>query len=102
MTKRYYVANKFRFTLFVVITLLLLTVIANCVLGFSTADSLTKVEYMEYQVSSGDTLWSIAQSCMTDCDDVREAVYTLCQINDITASDLQSGMVIQVPMAQPC
>ena len=99
MTKRYHVANKFRFTLFVVIALLLLTTIANFALGFSTADSLTKVEYMDYQVSYGDTLWSIAETCMADCDDVREAVYELCQINDITASDLQSGMVIQIPMA---
>lgn len=99
MTRRYRVANRFRFTVFVVLMIILLTTVANFALGFGTADSLTKVEYMDLEVVSGDTLWNIAQTYMSDVPDVRQAVHQLCQINDITADQLCAGMTIQVPVA---
>ncbi|MCI8609152.1 MAG: LysM peptidoglycan-binding domain-containing protein [Firmicutes bacterium] len=79
--------------------ILLLTTTLNFALGTGTADSLTKVSYMDLKVTSGDTLWDIAQTYMSDTDDVRHAVYTLCQINNISADELHSGMTIQIPVA---
>ena len=99
MTKRYRVANRFRFTVFVTVMIILFTTVMNFALGLNTADSLTYVEYMDLEVMAGDTLWSIAETYMTDSGDIRVAVYELCQINDITASELYAGMTIQVPAA---
>ena len=99
MTKTYRIANRFRFTLFVVLTIILLTTAINFALGLNTAASLTVQEYMNIEILSGDTLWSIAETYMSDSDDIRVAVYELCKINDISADQLQAGMTIQVPVA---
>ncbi len=53
---------------------------------------------MDVQIVSGDTLWSIAQNYMPSDMDTRKAVYELCQVNDISASELYAGMTIQVPI----
>ena len=98
MTIRYRINSRIRFTLFVVLTIILLTISANFALGLDIADSSTMTEYMEVEVSSGDTLWSIADNYMTDYSDTRKAVYELCQINDIDASELYAGMTIMVPI----
>lgn len=98
MTKRYKVVNKVRFTIFVVLMILAITTFANLALGLNTADSLTRLTYMDYEITDGDTLWTIAETYMTDISDIREAVYELCQLNDISASELYVGMTIQIPI----
>lgn len=98
MSKSYRVVNRFRFTVFVVLTIVMLTTAINFALGLNTAASLTKTDYMDVQITSGDTLWSIAESYMPSDMDTREAVYKLCKVNDISASDLYAGMTIQVPI----
>lgn len=99
MTRRYRVANRFRFTVFVTIMIILITTVMNFSLGFNTADSLTYTEYMDLEVKSGDTLWSIAETYMADSGDIRLAVHELCQINEIAADQLYAGMTIQIPVA---
>lgn len=98
MTKTYRITNRFRFTAFVVLTIILLTTVINFALGLNTAVSLTIQEYMYLDVMPGDTLWSIAQTYMADDLDVRQAVYELCELNNISASNLYAGMTIQVPI----
>ena len=98
MTKTYRITSRFRFTLFVVFTIILLTTVINFALGLNTAASLTIQEYMDIQICSGDTLWSIAETYMSDNMDTRAAVYELCNINNISASELYAGMTIQVPI----
>ena len=79
--------------------IILITTLVNFALGLNTAESLTYVEYMDLEIMSGDTLWSIAETYMSDSDDIRVAVYELCKINDISADQLQAGMTIHVPVA---
>ena len=98
MTKRYRVVNKFRFTFFVVLIILAITTFANFALGLNSADSLTRLTYMDYEITDGDTLWTIAETYMTDASDIREAVYELCQLNEISAGELYVGMTIQIPV----
>ena len=99
MTRRYRVANRFRFTVFVTVMIILMTTLVNFALGLNTAESLTYVEYMDLEVMAGDTLWSIAETYMSDSGDIRVAVYELCKLNDISADQLYAGMTIQVPKA---
>lgn len=98
MKKSYRIANRFRFTVFVVLTIIFITTAFNFALGFNTADSLTILQYRDVEVSYGDTLWSIAQTYMPADMDIREAIYHLCQWNDIRADQLYAGMTIQVPI----
>ena len=98
MIKRYKITNRFRFTIFVALTIILVTTLVNFALGLNTAASLTMQEYMEIDISSGDTLWSIAQNYMPDDMDIRDAVGHLCDLNNITAEELYAGMTIQVPI----
>ncbi len=96
MTKTYRITSRLRFTLFVAITIILFTMTVNFALGINTADSSTIPEYIELEVSSGDTLWSIADKYMND-DDIRESIYKLSKVNNISASDLKAGMTILIP-----
>ena len=98
MTKSYRISSRFRFTVFVVLTIILLTTVVNFALGLNTAASSTIQEYMDVKIQSGDTLWNIAQTYMPDDMDTRKAVYQLCSLNNISADELYAGMTIQVPV----
>lgn len=99
MTKRYRINSRIRFTIFVALTIILVTMVANFVLGINVADSSTIQNYAEIEVASGDTLWSIAGEYMQDNKDIRKAVYDLGKLNDISAAELQAGMKILVPIS---
>ena len=98
MTKKFRITSRIRFTIFVVLVIVLFTTAVNFALGFNVADSSTIPEYIQIEVEPGETLWSIAGSYMSENSDIRECVYQLCRINNITAADLQAGMTIQVPI----
>ena len=94
---KYRIKSKFRFITSLVIMAALVICIFGAVTGLSVSTALTKPQYINVTVSSGDTLWNIAESYMTNDTDVRKAVYEICKCNDINASDLTPGMVIKVP-----
>lgn len=98
MSKNYRIKSRFRFTVFVVLTIVLMTTAVNFALGLNTAASSTVQEYMDVEIKSGDTLWNIAETYMPDNMDTREAVYQICSLNDISADELYAGMTIQVPV----
>ncbi|MDD7216410.1 MAG: LysM peptidoglycan-binding domain-containing protein [Firmicutes bacterium] len=98
MSKNYRIKSRFRFTVFVVLTIVLMTTAANFALGLNTAASSTVQEYMDVEIKSGDTLWNIAETYMPDNMDTRKAVYQICSLNDISADELYAGMTIQVPV----
>ena len=100
MSKNYRIKSRFRFTVFVVLTIVLMTTAVNFALGLNTAASSTVQEYMDVEIKSGDTLWNIAETYMPDNMDTREAVYQICSLNDISADELYAGMTIQVPVCR--
>ena len=96
--KRYRIKNRVRFASFIVISLLLVCTIFNTALGFNDALALSEQQYIEIQVKSGDTLWTIADEYMPDDMDVREAVYVICETNDIDANTLYAGQTLNIPV----
>ena len=98
MKRSYRIANRFRFTLFVVCIMIIMTTAFNFAFGLNTADSLTMTKYRSVDVVYGDTLWTIAQTYMPEDMDIRESVFQLCKLNDIRADQLHAGMTIQVPV----
>ena len=96
--KRYRIKNRIRFASFIVISLLLVCTIFNTALGFNDALALSEQQYIEIQVESGDTLWTIADEYMPDDIDIREAVYMICDTNDVDANTLYAGQTLSIPV----
>lgn len=96
--KTYRIKSRTRFTLFIAIALILIVTMANTILGFNDASSMTLQEYISIEIEAGDTLWQIASDYMPDDMDPRMAVHKLCQINSIDAEMLQPGQIIKVPV----
>ena len=93
--RHYRIKNKFRFITFMVITVL----IASMAIGalFPVTAIGKGPEYTEVKVKDGDTLWSIAKAYGDPARDIRENIYEICRINDISAESLYAGAVIVVP-----
>lgn len=96
--KKYRIKSRVRFASFIVISLLLVCTIFNTALGFNDALALSEQQYIEIQVESGDTLWTIADEYMPDDMDIREAVYLICDTNDIDAEHLYAGQTLSIPV----
>ena len=96
--KRYRIKNRVRFASFIVISLLMICTVFNTALGFNDALALSEQQYIEIQVESGDTLWTIADEYMPDDMDIREAVYIISDTNEIDASQLYAGQILQIPV----
>lgn len=82
------IKNKFKFIRSTIILILILLGI------FCMSISKEKLEYVDYTVGQGETLWSIA-SDRTD-GDVREYIYEIKEINNMTSSELQEGQIIKL------
>ncbi|MDO4485821.1 MAG: LysM peptidoglycan-binding domain-containing protein [Bacillota bacterium] len=95
--KRYRVTSKFRFITSIVIMLILATAAFNFITGFHVSTALTKPQYTNVQITYGDTLWALASEYKSNDTDIRRAVFEICRINDIDASQLEPGMTIKIP-----
>ncbi|MBR5641020.1 MAG: LysM peptidoglycan-binding domain-containing protein [Firmicutes bacterium] len=99
MTKqrKYRIANKARFTAFIAVLVIAATFILIPALGFNTASGASTQQYIQVRVEAGDTLWTLAQEYGPSGMDVRNVIYEICQLNGITAADLQAGQYITIP-----
>ena len=96
MKKTLKVKSRVRFTAFVLIMLFAVTGLFNTMLGLNDALGLTKQEYIEVNINSGDTLWTIAEQYMPSDIDIRKAVHIIKNVNEID-SQLQPGQTILIP-----
>lgn len=96
MKKTLKVKSRVRFTAFVLIMLFAFTGLFNTMLGLNDALGLTKQEYIEVNINSGDTLWTIAEQYMPSDIDIRKAVHIIKNVNEID-SQLQPGQTILIP-----
>ncbi len=96
--KRYRISNKFRFTVFVTVCLLISVFVFGSLMGLFNAEAAAAKEYVSYQVKSGDTLWNIARTFGPSDQDVRVTISQICRLNNVNASTLQAGQIIQVPV----
>jgi len=55
------------------------------------------VATVEYRVTAGDSLWSIAETLTTDGADVRDSIDVIRRLNDLATSSLDTGQVLVVP-----
>ena len=53
-------------------------------------------ELAEYTITTGDTLWTIAQENKQEGEDTREYVYKIQKINNLFNQGLSEGQVIKI------
>lgn len=96
--KRLVIKNRARFTLFIILAAALLNVAVFAFLmpGRTNADISHKTELVS--VAPGDSLWSIASTYADDNTDVREMIYRIKQLNNLSSADLLVGQTISVPL----
>ena len=97
--KRYRIANKFRFTVFTTICILLCAVLITGALGRDIAYSAEDKSYISVEVCSGDTLWDIACAYGPSGRDVRQVISEICAINDVSAYTLVPGQNLLIPQS---
>lgn len=95
--KKYRITSKFRFITSIIIMTSLAIGIFGAVSGLNVSRAITKPQYTQVEVCYGDTLWDIANTYKSEDTDTRRAVFEICKINDIEASDLSPGMTISIP-----
>lgn len=98
--KRYRIANKFRFTAFVTVCLLVVTFTAGSIFGAFDARGAQPRELITVTVHAGDTLWQIARTYGPANTDVRDVIYDICKINGISENSIQPGQTLKVPAAK--
>ena len=93
--RHYRIKNKFRFITFMIIAVLAVSLSIGALFPIRALDN--GPEYTEVKVKDGDTLWSLAKAYGDPAKDIRERIYDICSINDITAETLYAGAVIRIP-----
>ena len=97
--KRYYIKSRVRFTIFIIIALLLSVTLVSTIFGLNNVEGSTKQQYVQVEVQPGDTLWQIADEYMPSDMDPRESVYQISKCNDnLSASELHPGQVLKIPV----
>ena len=94
---KYRVVNKIRFTTFTAIVILVVSFITISFFTKSAALDKKCTEYIEIKVEYGDTLWSLAKKYGEKDKDIREVIYDICHVNNISAGSLRAGQVILIP-----
>jgi LysM repeat protein len=56
------------------------------------------VETIDYDVPSGDSLWSIADSVTEEGEDLRGVVATIRHLNDLSTVVIRPGDVLELPV----
>ena len=101
--KRIHVVSKTRFTIFVMIVMLLITGLTMSLLGQTTASAASASRIRTYDVvtvQSGDTLWSIAERHTESGQDVRKMIYTIKALNDLDSTgEIAAGQELMIPAA---
>ena len=93
--KGYRITSRTRFIAFVAAVIILFTMMFNLKFTFNTAHSESVEQFTTIGVSSGDSLWSIAETYMPDTD-TREAVYIIKKINVLDNDYIYAGMLLDI------
>ena len=86
------IKNKFKFIRSITIIVFLLVTLVNA----SIAKRNEEAEIISYTVSKGDTLWTIAQEHKADSKDIKQYIYELKKLNNMTNSNIYERQTIKI------
>ena len=88
--------QKAKFQMVCVIIALVFTLL--CITAYAWGGNSSSVVYKEVTVAAGDTVWEIAARYTVGRMDVRQIIYEMEQVNDVSYGNLQVGDVLLVPV----
>ena len=89
--KRMRITNKFKF----------IRTITIAIFNFSIAKSnQEEAEIIDYTISKGQTLWSIAKEYTPDSKDIRQTIYEIKQLNNMSDSTVYENQTIKIKIGQ--
>ena len=86
------IKNKFKFIRSITIIVFLLITLFNT----SITKTIEEAEILSYTVCKGDTLWTIAQKYKADNKDIRQYIYELKRLNNMTISNIYEGQTLKI------
>lgn len=93
------IANKARFSMFLISVLITIIIIGNLLFFKNQVfGSRYEYDYEEIKIVEGDTLWTLALDYVSDEYDVRRMIYEIREFNKMDTSDIYEGEVIRVPI----
>ncbi len=104
--KNIYIKNKFRFTLFMTITFILILFILNTIFTYKVEGMMNEnIEkndnnYKVVIVKKGDTLWDIVGKDIDEKYDIRDEIYFVKKLNNLSTSYIYPGQEIIVPIRE--
>lgn len=90
------IKNKVKFIRNIAILVFLLIALFN----ISIAKTNSEAEIIDYTISKGETLWNIAKEYTPDNKDIRQTIYEIKQLNNMTDSTIYPGQTIKIKNGQ--
>lgn len=91
------ITNKFKFIRSMAILIFLLIGLFN--ISIANTDK-KEAEIIDYTITPGETLWSIAGEYTPNSKDVRETIYEIKKLNNMTDSNIYAGQTIKIKIGQ--
>ena len=96
--RKNHIVSKTRFAAFILIIVLLITAGAVSLVRPSVVSGTSEPGFRHVTVQYGDTIWGLAEEYCPATIDIRQAVYDICSINDVSADTLKAGQEIMIPL----
>lgn len=90
------IKNKVKFIRSIAILIFLLIALFN----ISIAKTNSEAEIIDYTINKGETLWNIAKEYTPDNKDIRQTIYEIKQLNNMTDSTIYPGQIIKIKNGQ--
>ena len=91
------IVNRRKFIRSTAILIFVLIALFNVSIAKSNKE---EAEIVEYTISRGETLWSIASKYTPDSKDVRETIYEIKKLNNMEDSNIYENQVIKIKNGQ--
>lgn len=91
------IKSKLRLTMFIVVTLTLLTCAFSFFLLKGNAQVMPEY-YLSWSVSEGDTLWAIARDSLPKGRDIRDYIIEIREWNELGTANIIEGQILEVPI----
>lgn len=99
--KRYRIINRKRFTIFIIFTFSLISLLGFVFISSIKAEgTILEKNHFEHYILDGDTLWNIALEYMPKKYDVRKMIYEIKELNQLNTSYIFPGEMIKIPFIQ--
>jgi len=98
MFRRYRIESKLRFTLFIIITFLIIISAFTIFLKPTYVSGSTEPRFDTIKVKPGDTLWNIASIYADEHTDMRAFIYDISKLNGIAGSEIIPGQELIIPL----